>query len=108
MLTIKHFTFNPIQENTYVIYHEKGECCIVDPGCYFSNERNELKNFIARHQLTPKYLLNTHCHSKQDITSQYKSLVFAIKTNTPGRMSRGKKYLQLFVPHRDGAFFIKT
>lgn len=62
MLTIKHFTFNPIQENTYVIYHEKGECCIVDPGCYFSNERNELKNFIARHQLTPKYLLNTHCH----------------------------------------------
>ena len=62
MLTIKQFTFNPIQENTYVIYHEKGECCIVDPGCYFTNERNELKNFITRHQLRPKYLLNTHCH----------------------------------------------
>ena len=62
MLTIKQFTFNPVQENTYVIYHEKGECCIVDPGCYFSNERNELKNFIAQHQLRPKYLLNTHCH----------------------------------------------
>ena len=62
MLTIKQFTFNPVQENTYVIYHEKGECCIVDPGCYFSNERNELKNFIAHHQLRPKYLLNTHCH----------------------------------------------
>lgn len=62
MLTIKHFTFNPVQENTYVIYTEKGECCIIDPGCYFTNERNELKNFISQHQLRPKYLLNTHCH----------------------------------------------
>lgn len=62
MLTIKQFTFNPVQENTYVIYTEKGECCIIDPGCYFTNERNELKNFIRQHQLLPKYLLNTHCH----------------------------------------------
>ena len=62
MLTIKQFTFNPVQENTYVIYNEKGECCIIDPGCYFSNERNELKNFISEHRLRPKYLLNTHCH----------------------------------------------
>jgi glyoxylase-like metal-dependent hydrolase (beta-lactamase superfamily II) len=62
MMTIKQFTFNPLQENTYVIYNEKGECCIIDPGCYFTNERNELKNFITQHQLRPKSLLNTHCH----------------------------------------------
>ena len=62
MLSIKQFTFNPVQENTYVVYNEKGECCIIDPGCYFSNERNELKNFISQHQLQAKYLLNTHCH----------------------------------------------
>jgi glyoxylase-like metal-dependent hydrolase (beta-lactamase superfamily II) len=49
MMTIKQFTFNPLQENTYVIYSEKGECCIIDPGCYFTNERNELKNFISDH-----------------------------------------------------------
>lgn len=61
-MTIKRFTFNPLQENTYVIYEEKGECCIIDPGCYSLNERNELKNFISQHQLRPKYLLNTHCH----------------------------------------------
>ena len=62
MLSIKQFTFNPVQENTYVVYNEKGECCIIDPGCYFPNERNELKNFISQHRLLPKYLLNTHCH----------------------------------------------
>jgi hydroxyacylglutathione hydrolase len=62
MLTIKQFTFSPVQENTFVIYNEQGECCIVDPGCYFGNERNELKEFIHETSLTPKYLLNTHCH----------------------------------------------
>ncbi|RYG01419.1 MAG: MBL fold metallo-hydrolase [Chitinophagaceae bacterium] len=62
MLTVKQFTFNPIQENTYVIYNDKGECIIVDPGCYFPAERNDLKEFIDENALVPKYLLNTHCH----------------------------------------------
>jgi hydroxyacylglutathione hydrolase len=62
MLTVRQFTFNPIQENTYVVYNEKGECAIVDPGCYFPAERVELKAFIDRNELIPKYLLNTHCH----------------------------------------------
>ena len=62
MLTVKQFTFNPIQENTYVVYNDEGECVIVDPGCYFPAERNELKAFITENGLIPKYLLNTHCH----------------------------------------------
>jgi glyoxylase-like metal-dependent hydrolase (beta-lactamase superfamily II) len=62
MLTVTSFTFSPVQENTYVVNNETGDCCIVDPGCYFGNERNELKEFIQTSGLTPKYLLNTHCH----------------------------------------------
>ena len=62
MLTVKGFVFSPIEENTYVLYNESGECCIIDPGCYYSNERKELKDFILQNQLRPKYLLNTHCH----------------------------------------------
>jgi glyoxylase-like metal-dependent hydrolase (beta-lactamase superfamily II) len=62
MLTVKQFTFNPLQENTYVVYNDEGECCIVDPGCYFPAERDELKDFITEKALIPKYLLNTHCH----------------------------------------------
>lgn len=62
MLTVKGFVFSPIEENTYVLYNEAGECCIIDPGCYSTNERNELKDFIYESQLQPKYLLNTHCH----------------------------------------------
>src|SRR5690349_20669059 len=62
MLTIHSFEFSPVQENTYVIYNEQGWCIIVDPGCYFGNERNDLKGFIDERKLAPKYLLNTHCH----------------------------------------------
>jgi len=62
MLTVQPFTFNPVQENTYVVYNEKGQCCIIDPGCYFASEEQELKNFIEGNDLQPIYLLNTHCH----------------------------------------------
>lgn len=62
MLTVTSFVFSPVQENTYVVHNEAGDCIIVDPGCYFGNERNELKEFIQNGRLAPKYLLNTHCH----------------------------------------------
>lgn len=62
MFTVKSFVFSPIVENTYVLYNETGGCIIIDPGCYFGNERRELSDFIAENALAPKYLLNTHCH----------------------------------------------
>lgn len=62
MFQIKTFTFNPVQENTYVLFNEQNECIIIDPGCYFDAEKEELKSFITSHKLTPKILLNTHCH----------------------------------------------
>jgi len=62
MLSVKSFTFSPVQENTYVLYNEKMECCIIDPGCYFPEERDELKTGIEMTGLTPVLLLNTHCH----------------------------------------------
>jgi hydroxyacylglutathione hydrolase len=62
MLTVQTFTFNPVQENTYVVYNEKCDCCIIDPGCYFASEEQELKDFIEQNGLKPVLLLNTHCH----------------------------------------------
>lgn len=62
MLHVKSFTFSPVQENTYVLYNEQGQCCIIDPGSYFPKEREELKTGIEETGLTPVLLLNTHCH----------------------------------------------
>lgn len=62
MLSVKSFTFSPIQENTYVLYNDQQQCCIIDPGCYFPEERDELKTDIVKTGLSPVLLLNTHCH----------------------------------------------
>lgn len=62
MIQIKKFTFNQVQENTFVVYDETGECAIIDAGCYFDNERLKLDTFIAEKQLKPVRLINTHCH----------------------------------------------
>jgi glyoxylase-like metal-dependent hydrolase (beta-lactamase superfamily II) len=62
MLVVKSFTFSPVQENTYIVYNEEKRSCVVDPGCYFENERRELENYLKENQLVPNYLLNTHCH----------------------------------------------
>jgi glyoxylase-like metal-dependent hydrolase (beta-lactamase superfamily II) len=62
MFLVKVFTFNPVQENTYLLYNEQKECMIIDPGCYYNEERETLASFIGSNALTPRLLLNTHCH----------------------------------------------
>jgi hydroxyacylglutathione hydrolase len=62
MVHLRSFEFSPFQENTYVLYTDKGSCWIIDPGCYFPEEKQELAEFIASKQLKPTRLLNTHCH----------------------------------------------
>jgi hydroxyacylglutathione hydrolase len=62
MIAIKQFTFNPYQENTYVLYDDTKECVIIDPGVYEGFEQNQLVNFIVENGLKPVLLLNTHCH----------------------------------------------
>lgn len=62
MIHIKTFVFSPIQENTYVLYSDNKDCIIIDPGCYFDEEKNSLAQYIDNNQLKPRFLLNTHCH----------------------------------------------
>ena len=61
-LFVKKFTFNPFQENTYIVYGQDKSAVIIDPGCSTSFERNEFVNFIDDNKLNVKALLNTHCH----------------------------------------------
>jgi hydroxyacylglutathione hydrolase len=62
MAIVKCFTFNPFQENTYIVYDETNTCVIIDPGMYDETEQEILTNFIESKKLTPVLLLNTHCH----------------------------------------------
>ncbi|HRH65489.1 MAG TPA: MBL fold metallo-hydrolase [Bacteroidia bacterium] len=62
MITIQSFTFNPFEENMYVLYDETKEAAIIDPGCYTAAEKQALSHFIEKEGLKPVKLLNTHAH----------------------------------------------
>jgi glyoxylase-like metal-dependent hydrolase (beta-lactamase superfamily II) len=62
MLTVQSLLFSPVQENTYLVYNEAGDTLIIDPGCYFPEERKSLEEKITAKGLKPIQLVNTHCH----------------------------------------------
>lgn len=62
MIQIDFFTFNPFQENTYILHDETKECIIVDPGCYSPSEKKVLADFIKAKELKPVMLVLTHAH----------------------------------------------
>lgn len=62
MLNIRTFTFNLLQERTYVVWEQGGACVIVDPGCYGPGELRALEDLLAQEKLTPAAILLTHGH----------------------------------------------
>ena len=49
-------------ENCYVLWDETNEAVVIDPGCFYEEEKQALKNFITKNGLNVKHLLNTHLH----------------------------------------------
>lgn len=62
MIEVAKLTFNPFQENTYLLFDETKECIIVDPGCYTTEEQVTLEQYIEEKELKPVRLINTHSH----------------------------------------------
>lgn len=54
--------FNPIQENTYVVWDDTKECIVIDAGNSSPREDAALDNFIAERGLKPVLAANTHGH----------------------------------------------
>jgi hydroxyacylglutathione hydrolase len=94
MLTVKSFEFSPIQENTYVLYNEFNDCIIIDPGCYYDAEKDELVAFIADNKLKPIILLNTHCHLDHVFGNKF----IAEKYNLTLQMHENEKPLLAYAP----------
>ncbi len=59
--TVEKMTFNPFQENTFVV-HDGTSCVIMDPGCFDRSEEEALVNYIDSNGLTPVAVLLTHGH----------------------------------------------
>ena len=61
-MKIARLIFNPIQENTYIIWDDTLEAAVIDAGNMNERENEALAKFIADNGLKPKYALNTHGH----------------------------------------------
>jgi len=79
MTTIKYFTFNPFQENTYIINNQNKECFIIDPGCSNAQENSVLANYISENNLKPNMLLNTHCHIDHIMGNKFVADTYGLK-----------------------------
>ena len=78
-MTIKTFIFNPIQENTYLVYDETNEAVVIDAGCLSEIEKRALKNYIEVNELTLKRVLNTHLHFDHQFGNKFLYTTFGIK-----------------------------
>ncbi|HMN05010.1 MAG TPA: MBL fold metallo-hydrolase [Flavobacteriales bacterium] len=58
---VQKFTFNPFQENTYVL-HADGEGILIDPGCSDRNEQRVLEGWLEANGIRPVRSLLTHAH----------------------------------------------
>lgn len=94
MLKVQLFEFNPIQENTYILSNEAGQCCIIDPGCYYHQEEKQLHDFLMDQKLTPVYLLNTHCHLDHVFGNKF----VASTWNLPLHLHETEKLVLEFAP----------
>jgi hydroxyacylglutathione hydrolase len=62
MITVQKFVVNPLQENSYLLSDETGECVIIDAGFFSRDEEEAVVQFIGKNRLKPVKLVNTHCH----------------------------------------------
>ena len=78
-MEVKVFTFNDFQENTILLYDESKEAVIIDPGCYYAEEKKELQQFITAKSLKVVRLLNTHCHVDHVLGNQFVKETYGVK-----------------------------
>lgn len=91
MLKIEKFVVNPLQENTFVLSDETGECIFVDPGFYFDVEKKEIVDYVSDNNLKPVKITNTHCHFDHIMGVEFIRNQFSIP----------------FYAHTDDAFWVK-
>lgn len=92
MISLKIFVFNDFQENTYILSDETNQCIIVDPGCNNDEEKNTLATFIFGKGLSPKAVLNTHCHIDHILGVKFVC----------------DKYKIPFIAHKDDDYLVKN
>ena len=54
-MKIKRFEFNMFPVNCYVLWDETKEAVVIDPGCFYDEEKQALKNFTKHTPASGSY-----------------------------------------------------
>lgn len=81
MMNIKCFEFNFLPVNTYVVWDGTNQAAVIDPGCYYPGETEQLASFISSKNLTVRYLLNTHLHFDHVFGNQFVEQTYGVKAH---------------------------
>lgn len=76
---ITTFTFNPFQENTYLLCADNRDTIIIDPGCYTPAEEKSLGDYLKVHNLKPVMLLLTHAHLDHILGNHWVHTTFGLQ-----------------------------
>lgn len=79
IMQIKTFVFNPIQENTYIVWDDTKECIVIDAGNLSAREDKMLAEFIEEQGLKPVLAVNTHCHFDHILGVEFLKMTYGVK-----------------------------
>ena len=77
-MNVVKFVFNPIQENTYIVWDESKECIIIDAGNMSAREDKVLAEFIEEQGLKPVLAVNTHCHFDHILGVEFLKMTYGV------------------------------
>ena len=78
-MEIKSFVFNPILENTYIVWDDTKECVVIDAGNCSAREDKMLAEFIEEQGLKPVLAVNTHCHFDHILGGEFLRETYGVK-----------------------------
>ena len=99
-MNIVKFVFNPLEENTYVVWDQTLEAIIIDAGNSNSAENERLADFIAEQGLKPVMAVNTHGHFDHAMGVQYikdtYGVPFALSSADKSLVEQGAAHAMMF------------
>lgn len=101
---IDAFTFNPIGENTYLVWDDTRACIVIDAGASTPSERAALDDRIAELGLRPVLAVNTHGHFDHVLGVQHLRRRYGI----PFALSGKDRYLLAAAAASGSVFGIPT
>ena len=78
-MTVKTFTFNPFQENTYLVYDDNKQASVFDCGIILDSEKKAFDAYIKDNHINIVKVLNTHLHLDHQFGNRFLAETYQVK-----------------------------